>query len=419
MREDADRRRVLLMVVDGWTPSVLAAGLARRTLPTFARLAAAGILDLQCTSIFPSITPAATASIITGRHPAAHGIAGMSWLNPRDGQVSYFGDDVATVLRRGPADFLRAFLVRLNGDRLRAATLLQTVPAHGRSAASINYLMFKGDVRHHAEVPRVLRLLPRMPRRVEVFGPPVLYLGEFCRPAGARLKHRGMRHRYGLDDAATEEFLLQYGGAGALPDFTVAYFADYDFESHRRGHEDSLDVIQRLDARLARVFDAWGGFDRVLRDVVIVTTADHCHSHVRRDRDAGIHLDPLLDEFTLAAPSYGWRGDDQLMVCPNMRAAQVHVRHRDSHVIRRVARSLVADRRVDQVIWRDDDTGKGGFRVLTADRGELWFRPSPASGAVTDARGAGWDYTGELAAVDAHVTDLHVVFGDYPSAFES
>ena len=96
-----------------------------------------------------------------------------------------------------------------------------------------------------------------------------------------------------------------------------------------------------------------------------------------------------------------WRGDDQRMICPSMRAAQVHIGRRDSHVVRRAARSFVADRRVDRAIWRDDDTDKDGCRALTADRGELWFLPSPASGVVTDARGAGWDSAGEPAAVDA------------------
>lgn len=119
------RQRGLLMVVDGWTSGVLAESMARGELPTLARLVVAGSLDTEGVTMFPSVTPAATASIVTGSHPADQGIAEMSWLNPSSRQVSYFGDDVGSVLRLRPTHFARSFLVRLNGDRLLAPTLMQ------------------------------------------------------------------------------------------------------------------------------------------------------------------------------------------------------------------------------------------------------------------------------------------------------
>jgi predicted AlkP superfamily pyrophosphatase or phosphodiesterase len=105
-------KRVLLIVVDGCTSRELGSALDRGELPLLAELAERGVLDLECLSIFPSITPAATASIVTGRYPSAHGIAGMSWLNPTTQRISYFSDDVWTVLARGAGDFLEGFLLR-------------------------------------------------------------------------------------------------------------------------------------------------------------------------------------------------------------------------------------------------------------------------------------------------------------------
>ena len=81
-------KRVLLIVIDGCTPTVLGPAIERGDLPLFAELTAGGRLALDCVSIFPSITPAATASIVTGQYPAGHGISGMSWWNPNTGEVS-------------------------------------------------------------------------------------------------------------------------------------------------------------------------------------------------------------------------------------------------------------------------------------------------------------------------------------------
>ena len=105
----------------------------------------------RCTSIFPSITPAATTSIVTGRYPADHGIAGAFWYEPERETVAYYGYDFWVILRRGIDDFVNDFLVRLNQDRLRAATLFERVEDGDRTAASLNYLA------HHGRHDRSLR----------------------------------------------------------------------------------------------------------------------------------------------------------------------------------------------------------------------------------------------------------------------
>ena len=105
------------------------------------------------TTIFPSITPAATASIATGRHPAAHGVAGMSRLNPDSGQVSNFRrrrSDGAPRRSGGlRGRFLTdQFLTELNGNRLLAPTLMQTASRHGLTE----------DVRVNLKCPRRNRI---------------------------------------------------------------------------------------------------------------------------------------------------------------------------------------------------------------------------------------------------------------------
>jgi pimeloyl-ACP methyl ester carboxylesterase len=58
--------RVLLVVIDAATPRVVCPAVLTGQLPVMQRLAEAGAMVDDCTTIFPSITPAATTSILTG-----------------------------------------------------------------------------------------------------------------------------------------------------------------------------------------------------------------------------------------------------------------------------------------------------------------------------------------------------------------
>lgn len=416
-------KRVLLMVVDGWTSRVFGPALDRGELPTFAELAARGRLDLDCVSIFPSITPAATASIVTGQYPSRHGIAGMSWWDRETGNISYLGDDLWTILQRGMGEFLRGFLVGLNGERLQAPTLFQVVERQRRRAACFNHLIFKGDVAHEVSQPLLLRLFPSTRSTLTVQGPSWLCLGDFVATTGRQHDvdtRGGILNRFGLDDQGTAGFLHDLPDAGALPDFTVAYFPDHDHDSHDRGPSRACETLRHLDGRLAGIFHDWGGLDRVLADTCIVITADHSHSEVSGADGAGIVLDELLRGYRCADPGSGWTGGDDVLLCPNLRSAEVYLRHPDADGVRRLKDRLLEDSRIDQVIWRHTHADRGDeIHVATRDRGALRFRRAPAGApGVRDEYGGSWDLDGDGAALELTLDGDQVRYGSYPNALE-
>src|SRR5688572_20097211 len=187
----------------------------------------------ESVTIFPSITPAATSSIITGTYPAEHGIAGASWFDEARDEIAYYGDDFWVIAKEGFGPFLRDFLVRLNGDRLTAPTLFELVERDGLHAACLNYLVHRGIVTHKVNVPWLLALLPGVPLTETVLGPKTLCLGDFVTgrtPDRSRTVRgeKGAIHRFGLDDAATASLLADLVATTGLPDLTVAYFPDND-----------------------------------------------------------------------------------------------------------------------------------------------------------------------------------------------
>jgi predicted AlkP superfamily pyrophosphatase or phosphodiesterase len=417
--------KVLLIVVDGAAPRVFCPAVKTGRLRTMQRLAEAGCMHEASVSIFPSITPAATSSIITGCYPSEHGIEGAAWFQATSGEIAYYGDDLWVIGREGVGAFIDDFLLRLNGDHLRAPTLFELVERAGRQAASLNYLVYRGLHPHRLRVPRVLAMLPGVQRTHLVNGPSQLYLGTLAdAPPGRRRKRQpagGPLHRFGMDDAGTGVLLDALFESGPLPDFTVAYFPDNDFQSHARGPAAAVDALDRVDMMLGGAFERAGGLDRVLRETAIVITSDHGHCEVLDDESrAVVPLDELLKDVVrigrLGAP---WQAEDDVMICPNMRAAQIYFRDQARTHLGGVVTRLLEIPGVDQVMWRLDGPAAHAAYVVMSHAGRLEFARE-ASGARTlrDPFGGTWCWRGDAAVLDLVVDDRGVSYRDYPNAFE-
>ena len=385
-------------------------------------LAEAGTMHAASVTMFPSITPAATSTIITGAYPAEHGIAGASWFDSGRQEVAYYGDDFWIILREGFGHFINDFLLRLNGDRMRAPTLFEMVERAGRPAACLNYLVFKGSVPHKVNLPGVMAALPGVPFTETVEGPSMLCLGDFVgtpTPRGHKPdEKRGLLHRFGMDDASTGTMLKDLAARNALPDFTVAYFADNDYVSHDVGPVAALPVVQRVDRMLGEAFEAAGGLDRFLEDTAVIITSDHGHCDVLSDPGVVIRLDQRLSGLRQADLGRAWSAKDDIMICPNMRAAQIYVQHPGAELIDHIASTVLADPHVDQVIWRSRLTGSGSRYTVRTNRGQMQFSREGSSHSAVDDFGGLWAWSGEPAALDVEQNGRALRFGSYPNAFE-
>ncbi len=417
--------KVLLVVIDAATPRVVCPAIQTGRLANLKRIADAGGMHQASVTIFPSITPAATTSIITGSYPAEHGIAGAAWFDSTRNEVAYYGDDFWVIAKEGFGEFLRDFLVRLNGDRLKAPTMFEMVERTGRSAACLNYLVFRGNVPHKVRVPLLLSMLPGVPLTETVDGPSTLSLGDFvslCKSPARRLTSpSGPLHRFGMDDAGTAAALTDLAARDAFADFTVAYFADNDYRSHEVGPHAALPVIEGVDRALGEMFDAAGGFERFIEDTAVVVTSDHGHCEVLADAEqAVIALDRTLGNFRQADLGRAWREGDEIMICPNMRAAQIYLQRADAGIVDRITRELLEDPRVDLVLRHGRLTMAGNDRCIVESlRGRLEFwRGDDGHARARDGFGTTWSWRGDLATLQLEVDGSQIESTEYPNAFE-
>jgi hypothetical protein len=364
------------------------------------------------------------ASIITGRYPAGHGLAGVYWYDTDTEDVRYFGDDIWVVLNHGVNNFARDFLEKLNHRYLKAETLWQRVENEGFKGASLNYFIYRGNVRHKFRLPllfKVLSLVPGLSFPRTVLGPSMMVLGDFV-SSGIDVPG-GLNRRFGFEDDHTIDALVQLIKREALPDFTVAYFPSYDKLAHEAGPQDALTKLEHLDDRLGEVLQVFGGLERALDEVCLVMTADHSMSDVLEDRDdSTIRLEERLSEFQIAETGKPWTGGDQLKICPNLRAAHVYFRRCTPEQIQKAIQQLLLDPRIDQIMWRADLVSKEekGYQVVTRNRVSLCFWPgTDGDQTARDQYGCPWSWRGDLGTIDARVSEENVILSEnYPNALE-
>src|ERR671911_474211 len=139
---------VLLLVLDGIRPDVLRAAIRDKDAPTLGLLAERGEAVWDAVSVFPSITPAATAAIATGEAPAKSGIVGHAWYDEDERRVGVYRALTGTVMASGPIRVFHNNVWRMNRDDLHAATLFETLHESGFDGACVNFPVRRGPHKH-------------------------------------------------------------------------------------------------------------------------------------------------------------------------------------------------------------------------------------------------------------------------------
>lgn len=415
-------KRCVLLIVDALSVEIVKSMIEMGRLPNLGRLVDSGGRLDPCLSIFPSITPAATCSIVTGKYPRDHGIEGACWFDRDQQEIAYFGDDVRLAFARGLYDYLVDFGDRLNFERLSAPTLFEQLAAAEIESTSINSMWFAGPDQHVRTTPLALKLgVGKLPETVR--GPKFLKLGSFVEslPPGVPAQSKpSIINRYGFQDQVTIDCLLAIARHDALTPMTVGYFPENDDQAHDQGLRSAAETtVTRFDQFLGEFVELVGGWDAIGQSIELIIVGDHSQVEFPEGGPRVMRLDECLSQFQQAEVGTGWADGDELFICPNMRAAAIYLRNSDDEILRqRVIDTLKRSPLVDQVIFETSDTR---FCVETSDRGRLEFErcEKSAGGGVSDSYGQNWKLSGSPEVLDLSIdSDDQICDGEYPNSLE-
>ena len=264
--------RLIVVDIDGLRRDVFRRALAAGDLPNVERIVGGRDARTAChvdaLSTAPSITFASQASIFTGRHPGAHGIAGNESFD-RLGRISggrprHFGFDVGYTL--AVDDAVRVFTDGLASQLLdgETPTLYELAAARGLTSAVAYHMYARG-----AGV---------------WLSPNVVDIARFTKGKGALGLEAGKYDRGMLDR------LIVYLDGGGCPDVLTVYFMGLDHHSHVHGPASQpaylRDVIDPQLGRLLDALDARG----MLAGALFVLVSDHGQIEVVPDDRHSIRL---------------------------------------------------------------------------------------------------------------------------------
>jgi hypothetical protein len=417
-------KKLVLAYVDSLRSDMLELAVRNNEAPTFAKLLKRGVLVPECVSSFPSVTPVASAEIVTGVAGDEHWISGMNWYHRLERRYVEYGSSFEATRAFGLFRSLYDLVYNMNLAHLNpeAQTVFERLDDAGLRTAATPFLIYRGRHRHEVSLDGLMRRAvdaSRLKFRHHTWGPTELFYGDLY--ASRRVPCKSTSIPGGRDEYSA--CCASELAAGNLFDFLLFSLPDNDHYSHRHGPEATLESIANADRCFAQLVDAAGGLDGFLTDHALILLADHAQTAVRHELSLAAELG---ERWRVLQPSEDRPEDAELAVSPTARAANVYLLpgngSRAEHV--NVHAALAEMDGVDFVAHLA--TPAGPFvreaparppadvaAIVHRDGSELRFMPGDA---VTDQRGASWNVDGDVAVLDLQIEAGLVHSYEYPDA---
>ena len=272
-RTETAAKALILVVIDGLTPSMLEHTLERGTAPALAFLAEHGRYR-RAVSTFPSLTPVCLSSLATGAHPDVHEIPHLVWYHRGEKRLVEYGSSFGAVRAAGTRQSLLDTVYGLNASHLgrNAVTVYEALEDAGLTAAAVNITCYRGRTEHRPTVTVPVLTRPTMgPSRFFFYN---LFESDVTgAPLAVRNRSRGTIDAYA---AAVGRWLVTRDGF----DFLVFYLSDYDYASHVQGPDAAHAALARCDDAVGGLIEAAGGEEQFLERYAVILCSDHGQTQV-------------------------------------------------------------------------------------------------------------------------------------------
>ena len=251
--------RILIVAFDGLLPSQVRADVA----PNIAAFAAGGVTFAKNHPVFPTVTRINVASLVTGRHPGSHGLAGNTVVI-RDYDPNNIVEAMEPQLAR---------VAEQTGEVLLVPTLADILHEHGEEFVAVG-VGTSGNA--YVQNPRA-----------ETLGGATIH-PEFCLPRG--LHHRLVERFCPWPATASPNVPQMKHGARVLTEYVLAerdptvaliWFSEPDSSNHKAGVGSVLSnrALASADEQFGRII-AWLEHNGTLEETDVIVVSDHGYSTI-------------------------------------------------------------------------------------------------------------------------------------------
>lgn len=426
------QKKLVLAYVDSLRTDMLRQTIDEGRAPTFSRLLKRGTLVGDCVSSFPSVTPVASAEMVTGVQSDNHWISGMNWFHRAEQRYVEYGSSLEATRAFGLFRSLHDLVYNMNLSHLSPSvdTVFESLDDANIRTASTPFLIYRGRHRHDVNLVGIAG------KAIEAgllkfdygtWGPKELFYGDLYASMETACKPSSIPGKRDMYSACCGAELISRDGF----DFMLLAFPDNDNYSHKHGPLASVRSIERADYCMAEVIRAAGGIEPFLAEHALILLADHAHTAVSRRYDV---IDWMSQKWSVLPPSSEEPTQAEVAVSPTSRAAHIYLLAETDNPVRhrRIREHLAALEGTELIAWTERDgepvarspkpghLEPGNVAVVQRDGRRLDFFPATTPGGgdgretVTDRRGREWSISGNIEALGASVEDGMIEMPDYP-----
>lgn len=415
------KKKVILVLVDSLLPGPLEQAMDEGKVPIMNLIKEAGVFYKDGVTVLPTMSCSIDTSLTTGVFPHKHKIPGLVWYHSDENRIVNYGSSFGTVWRLGFKQVLEDILYKLNKEHISkdVETIYEVLERRGFTVGNINLAVYRGKQQHDVKLPFLVNLATSFSLKEQLKGPNNLSIGKLTDwplPAPYKLAaSTSVFKRYGLNDDYTVELFQEVVRQGQLPDFLMTYLPDLDQAVHKNGTNYVIKQVEKVDNKLAKMMEAFGGPEKALEEAVWIIISDHGQTDIDPDKARGqIPLHTILKDFSI----HNLRNKinsatTDLIICNNERLAYIYpFRKKQDPIIE----ALKQDDRIDWIAYPD------GKRIIVEKREQkegyiddlkLIFSKD---GEYIDKYDQSWEISGDKKVLDLHIVGNHVEYKEYPDA---
>ncbi|MGX1430404.1 putative AlkP superfamily pyrophosphatase or phosphodiesterase [Cytobacillus horneckiae] len=402
--------KVILLVIDSLMDESLKKAIEENKAPALAFFMNNGRYSNQLVSAYPTMSVTIDSSLITGTYPNEHKIPGLVWYNKDQERMINYGNGFFEMMKIGATQFAEDAIYQFNNVDLspHVETIHEALEKRGRSSASINTIIYRGNYKHELKIPEIIEKTTGLPDHYNTLGPKILSLGALIHQDE---KNNHLVHRLGFNDSFGAEELIYLLEKNNLPDFTIIYFPINDHTVHKNGPK-TIKGIEKLDKQLQNILNAFPNWDEALNGITWMIIGDSKQSSVNDDKEeALINLSSALSNYSILKLGEKVNKSDELAITANERMAYVY-KIKQSISLQDILSKLKADERIAWIAWKEN----GKVQVVSgkADANTLQFKPG---GKFNDIYNQTWSVDGDSSILDLTIDNNNgIQYGNYPDA---
>lgn len=411
MNTSSEQKPVIMLVVDTLMDPPLQNALQNDNVPAFQFFIDKGHYFANVVSPFPTMSVNVDTTLLTGTYCDQHQLPGLVWFHDNEKRLINYGTHIRELWKLGLSQSLEDILFNLNNKHIsdNVTTIHEILENQGRTSASINSLIFKGNIEHNYHLPKLLTWFLHIDKKRSAKASHLFSYGALSTLHPSKRFQRFWQ-KFGFNNSFSVQELNHLISKDNVPPFTIVYLPDLDKGVHKHGRM-YLKGIKKIDQQLQNILDTFDSWDEALEKYTWILIGDNGQAWMDSNRkNALVDLRKSFKNYKIMKLKKGVTSDDEIVLAVNERMAYIYSLNKKEIPITTLSEELAKDKRIDVIAWKDSQCIKVKSGVKN---GILKFH---SNGDYYDEYKQSWFVEGDMDILDLTLTDEEISYGEYPDA---